>query len=138
MNRRCPESKLVGLGILREWKWLINARGYANIVRSPGDLVYGLVYEICPSDEAKLDGWEDVPTAYTKHIVGVELQSGNSKGSVVQGLTYIDERRTVEGGPRKEYVHRMNMAINDAAARGVPKWYIDKYVRTFIPAEEGK
>jgi gamma-glutamylcyclotransferase len=138
MNRRCPESKLVGLGILREWKWLINGRGYANIVRSPGDVVYGLVYEISPRDEAGLDELEGVPTAYTKHIVGIELQSENDEGSVVQGLAYVDEIRTKEGEPRKEYVYRVNMGINDAASRGLPRWYIDKYMRAFIPTGEGE
>ena len=139
MNRRCPENKLVGLGILRGWKWIINERRYANIVPSPKDRVYGLVYEISPSDEASLDRWESVPQAYTKHIVGIELQSGNNKGgSMIQGLAYIDEKRKEEREPWEEYIHRMNMGINDAAARGLPRWYIDKCLRKFIPPEEEK
>ena len=38
-----------------------------------------------------------------------------------------------EGEPWEEYVHRINMGINDAAARGFPRWYIDKYIRDYIP-----
>ena len=139
MARRCPENKFVGLGILRGWKWFINTRRYANIIRSPEDLVYGLVYEISPSDEASLDRSEGVPRDYTKETMEIELQLvGDGGKSVVQGLVYIDERRVEEGEPWEEYVYRMNMGIGDATARGLPRWYINKYMRKFIPAEGGK
>jgi len=136
MARRCPESKLVGLAVLQGWKWFINTRRYANVVESPEDLVYGLVYELSPSDEASLDRSEGVPLAYTKEVMEVELQPGVSgEESLVQGLVYVDRRRVGEGEPWEEYVYRMNMGIRDAAARGLPKWYIDKYMRKYIPAE---
>ena len=136
MVRRCPESKLVGLGVLRGWKWAINTRRYANVVRSSEDLVYGLVYELSPSDEARLDQKEGVPRDYTKEMMEIELQeSVSGKKSVVQTLVYVDEKRVKEGAPWEEYIHRMNMGIKDAAARGLPKWYIDKYMRKYIPAE---
>ena len=139
MARRCPENKFVGLGTLRGWKWFINDRGYANVIRSPQDLVYGLVYEISPSDEAKLDRHEEVPQIYTKEMLGIDLQSIASGGKyLVQSLVYVDGRRVEEGEPRKEYIHRINMGINDAAGRGLPRWYIDKYIRGSIPAEGGK
>ena len=32
MHSRCPSSDYVGVGLLRGWNWLINERGYANIV----------------------------------------------------------------------------------------------------------
>ena len=139
MARRCPENKLVGLGILRGWKWIINSRRYANVVESPEDLVYGLVYEISPSDGASLDRSEGVPRAYTKDTMEVELQPAVSgKESLVQGLVYVDRRRVDEGEPWEEYIYRMNMGIKDAAARGLPGWYIDKYMRKYIPSEGEK
>ena len=139
MARRCPESKLVGLGILKGWKWFINTRRYANIIRSSEDLVYGLVYEISPTDEANLDREEGVPQSYTKEMVAVKLQPAiGEEKSLVQGLVYIDKKRVEEGEPWEEYIHRMNMGIKDAAARGLPRWYIDKYLRRYIPAEEGE
>ncbi|KAF9782789.1 hypothetical protein BJ322DRAFT_1072619 [Thelephora terrestris] len=132
MNRRCPDNKLVGLGILRGWKWIINNRGYANVVRSPEDLVYGLVYELGPTDEATLD---QIESSYSKHTAGIELQSEDHKeGPVVKGLVYVDEKRIDEAAPREEYIHRMNRGIDDAIKKGLPKWYIDKYLRKFIPA----
>ena len=101
--------------------------------------MYGLVYEISPSDEASLDKAEGVPQAYTKETMEVELHPAVSgEKSLVRALVYIDEKRVEEGEPREEYVHRMNMGINDAAARGLPKWYIDKCIRRYIPAEGEK
>jgi len=139
MARRCPESKFVGLGVLRGWKWFINNRRYANIVLSPEDLVYGLVYKISPGDEASLDRSEGVPRAYTKESMEIELRlADNGKEVVAQCLVYIDKRRVEQGEPWEEYVHRMNMGINDAAAKGLPEWYIEKYMRGSIPAEGGK
>jgi len=139
MTLRCPESKFIGLGVLRGWKWFINNRRYANVVRSPEDLVYGLVYEISPSDEVSLDRSEGVPRAYTKESMGIELRlAENGKEVLAQCLVYIDERRVEQGEPWEEYVHRMNMGIDDAAEKGLPEWYIEKYMRGSIPAEGGK
>ena len=138
MIRRCPESKFVGLGILRGWKWFINSRGYANVIQSPDDLVYGMVYEMSPSDEVSMDRWEVVPQDYTKEMMEIELQSVvGGESSLVQGLVYVDERLR-EGVAWEEYIHRLNMGIRDATAKGLPGWYVDKYMRRFIPAEGGK
>ena len=35
MSQRCPESRLVGVAVLEGWRWIINERGYANIVEAP-------------------------------------------------------------------------------------------------------
>lgn len=98
--------------------------------------MYGLVYEISPTDEANLDRIEGVPRGiYSKHTKEIELQSvDHEEGTVVQGLVYID-KNVEEGKSREEYVHRMNMGINNAVEKGMPKWYIDKYLREYIPAE---
>ena len=137
MARRCPENKFVGLGILRGWRWIIDVRRYANVIRSSEDVVYGLAYEISPSDEARLDEAEGVPWDYNKEMMKIELQVAVSgKKSLVQALVYADEKRVEEGAPWEEYIHRINMGINDAVARGMPEWYIDKYIRKYVPAEE--
>jgi len=69
----------------------------------------------------------------------IELRLADSgKEVVAQCLVYIDKRRVEQGEPWEEYVHRMNVGINDAAAKGLPGWYIEKYMRGSIPAEGGK
>lgn len=116
-------------------KWIINEKGYATIVQSPGDKVYGLVYDISESDEQTLDRYENVPENYLKKYYSVTfLGTKDSPVEVeMETLIYIDVKRTTESPPKTEYVYRMNMAIADAIKEGVPGDYIDKYLRPFIP-----
>lgn len=92
MHIRCPTAQYLGVARLDGYKWLINDRGYANVVEIPSnetqvaqlghildeatasestkedysEVVYGLVYTLLPEDERRLDINEGVPTAYTK------------------------------------------------------------------------
>jgi len=156
MSRRCPSSPFTGVGRLRGYQWIINARGYANITKtnSSADEVWGLIYELTPEDEERLDINEGVPEAYEKRIINVEfwdkgtLLRDNSEcrestaeipppASVEGMLVYIDFKRSSGEGnkPKAEYVHRMNEGIRDALKEGVPRSYIDRVLRAYIPAE---
>ncbi|QYT00562.1 Gamma-glutamylcyclotransferase [Trichoderma simmonsii] len=96
MRQRCPYSTAVGLGKVTGWRWIINTRGYANIVRENEDTatqeqeddsgkvdeqkgksrmeedteeesqVYGMLYLLPVEDEERLDRYEGVPWAYEK------------------------------------------------------------------------
>ena len=62
------------------WQWIINERGYANIVsdgQASGDRpgVYGLVYRLHADDELTLDICEGVPFAYEKMTVKIDRAS---------------------------------------------------------------
>ncbi|KAH9047328.1 Butirosin biosynthesis, BtrG-like protein [Lactarius hengduanensis] len=140
MNRRCPDNKYIGLGVLREWCWIINQRGYANVVPSSGDYVYGFIYEINSKDEQSLDKYEDVPYSYEKKIIPLELITRSGDGETeekktIDALVYVDVARTSRDVPKTEYIHRINMGIKDALQKGVSQSYVDKYVRPFIPPQ---
>ncbi|KAH9006286.1 hypothetical protein EDB86DRAFT_3097965 [Lactarius hatsudake] len=127
MNRRCPDNKYIGLGVLREWCWIINQRGYANVVPSSGDYV-------------SLDKYEDVPSSYEKKIIPLVLITRSGDGETeekktIDALVYVDVARTSRDVPKTEYIHRINMGIKDALQKGVSQSYVDKYVRPFIPPE---
>ncbi|KAF8809055.1 hypothetical protein BYT27DRAFT_7163404 [Phlegmacium glaucopus] len=133
MKRRCPESKYIGFASLSDWRWIINDRGYANIISSPGDIVYGLVFQLTAKDESSLDNYEG--STYEKLYFPVDLVA---KGDVsnrrsVKSLIYVDMERKTESEPVKEYIYRMNMGIIDALKEGIPADYIEKYLRPFIP-----
>jgi gamma-glutamylcyclotransferase len=120
--------------------WIINVRQYANIVPSPGDVVYGAIYEIDAEDEAKLDVYEGVPESYEKQRLPVSVQRSDHPaypaGESSVALIYIDYKRT--GGsfkPKEEYIDRMNAGIADAVKEGVPDAYIEKYLRPYIPTK---
>ncbi len=124
MDRRCPDHRVIGKGTLSGYRWIISARGYANIIKSPLDAVYGLVYEISDSDERFLDRYEGVKGgAYVKEYPDVEIH-----GSPVRCLVYVDPVEG-EGVPRKGYAEEINRGIEDAQ---LPTEYIEKTIRRFI------
>ncbi|MCJ1303103.1 hypothetical protein MMC08_005910 [Hypocenomyce scalaris] len=139
MRRRCPSSQHVGLAVLRDWKWIINDRGYANVIPSPGDKVWGMVYILSAEDEAYLDRNEGVPTIYEKRLMQMEYlpaQGSGIDGGLVEGLVYVDVKRTNVAVIREEYVYRMNQGIRDAVEMGMPEKYVENCLRPSIPVED--
>ena len=143
MSLRCPSSQFLGVGRLPEYCWIINDRGYANVVSATSEAsVYGLVYSLTPSDEGALDRNEGVPYAYTKEILPVNFW-GSKDGSVLvdigmdaetrEVLVYIDRKRTNDDKPKEEYIYRMNMGIKDGVRHGIPRDYVDQVLRKYIP-----
>jgi hypothetical protein len=154
MLLRCPSSEYLGIARLDGWYWIINDRGYANVVQKStnsventkgGDEVWGLVYSLTPTDEARLDVNEGVPFAYTKEMHLIDFwPTGKTPEDPIDRmrkpeqesiLVYVDRKRTVPDKPKKEYIHRMNMGIADALKAGVPEEYINSTLRMYIPPE---
>lgn len=152
MKQRCATSKYLGIARLNNYRWIIYDRGYANIVEvSKEDRnnakhdysteVWGLVYSLEASDEKRLDGNEGVPYAYTKEYLECdffEAKDGKkpdveSEPKEVDMLVYINRKLVTPSKPKKEYIYRMNEGIEDALKEGVPKAYVDKVMRKFIP-----
>ncbi|KAK5167108.1 uncharacterized protein LTR77_007838 [Saxophila tyrrhenica] len=165
MRQRCPTSKYLGIARLEGWRWIINSRGYANVVEinststtihegegqekdtkdSPSGEVWGLVYTLETEDERRLDVNEGVPIAYTKETHNATLWPSHpgvganitEKGEAKAMLVYVDRNNTTPHKPKKEYVYRMNMGLKDALKEGVPESYVRGVVRRFIPEEDG-
>lgn len=130
MLNHCPNSTPIGLGHLPGWRWIINDRGYANIVNDhdtnlTGPGVYGLLYLLPPQDEDSLDIHEGVPWAYDKvtmEIDWVRDDQGRALQEKVMTLVYVDEERIQENLPKKGYVERMMRGIEEA----VEDWGMDE------------
>jgi hypothetical protein len=160
MAERCPDAKPKYLGWVRGWKFIINQRGFANIVpdavfnadtgqHNPG--VFGVLYEISDDDEDLLDMYEGVPQAYEKveMLVWVCSEGGRERLEQTEGgetlermaLVYVDRKRTEPSAPRPEYVLRMNRGIREASSSDLfsrlPWWYVEQVMRPFIPESEG-
>jgi len=119
-------------------RWIINDRGYANIIPSLGDNVYGLSFELTTEDESSLDNYEG--STYKKLYFPVDLvpKDDVENGRSVKSLIYVDVKRKTESEPKEEYIYRMNMGIIDALKEGIPADYIEKYLRPFIPELDDK
>lgn len=151
MRLRCPSSSYKGVGCLKDYRWIINERGYANVVPSKPssssshpDEVYGLIYSLNSSDEKSLDRNEGVPHVYGKEMINnIQYWSASSdepvdtssKSTPTRMLVYVDHDRVKEAQPKQEYIHRMNEGIRDALAAGIPKEYVASVMRRFIPPE---
>ncbi|KAM4055277.1 gamma-glutamyl cyclotransferase, AIG2-like domain-containing protein [Hirsutella rhossiliensis] len=138
MRQRCPHSTPVGLGLLSGWAWIINERGYANVVvedRAEAPGVYGLLYLLPPRDEERLDGYEGVPQAYEKVACEARrVRDGDLRAvdEPVTVLVYVDRQRVAESVPRHEYVGRMERAIGDAVGNwGLDEGYANRVMRRF-------
>lgn len=158
MDRRCPTSEYLGIGRLNGCRWMINERGYANVVNTseparmlPGSSIpitnvsYGLVYSLQPKDEEGLDINEGVPIAYEKEYLSADFWPIRNDGKPidvrdrpekVDMLVYINRKQVTDSKPKDEYVYRMNMGIKDAIKEGVPQEYVDKTMRRFIPSKD--
>jgi gamma-glutamylcyclotransferase len=155
MTTRCPTSTYLGVARLPNYQWIINDRGYANVVEvtdsnstsmSPyDDVVFGLVYSLEAEDEKRLDKNEGVPVAYTKEMLQCEFWPSDTEHKVDTSkdpekkedmLVYIDRNRVQSDKPREEYMYRMNQGITDAVKLGVPEDYVRDVMRKYIPAQE--
>lgn len=155
MTTRCPTSTYLGVARLPNYQWIINDRGYANVVEvtdsnstsmSPyDDVVFGLVYSLEAEDEKRLDKNEGVPVAYTKEMLQCEFWPSDTEHKVDTSkdpekkedmLVYIDRNRVQPDKPREEYIYRMNQGITDALKLGVPEDYVRDVMRKYIPAQE--
>lgn len=163
MRSRCPGAVAVGLAFLPGYDFIINERGFANVIPSTssstsatkpvdadGSGVYGVLYRLASTEEKqRLDRYEGVPWAYEDLVLGVQQLSGggvpaekptgdsSSSSKVVQALVYVDRARVSPSAPRAEYVVRMNAGIREAGAEwGLPRGYVREVMRRYIPAED--
>ncbi|WP_026842574.1 gamma-glutamylcyclotransferase family protein [Citrifermentans bremense] len=124
MRSRCPGFLTIGAGVLIGYRWIITTRGYASVVRSVADVVFGTVYALSEEDESSLDQFEGVPQGhYRKELLVVETERGK-----LRCLVYVDPMQQ-EGAPHEEYLSRLRNGIRDAA---IPPQYVEKYLSAIL------
>lgn len=153
MQQRCPTSEYLGIARLSGYHWIINERGYANVVETKDYTnekhsytheVWGLVYSLQKQDEENLDRNEGVPIAYTKEDLNIDFWQAHNdqapkvkdKPKQIKMLVYINRNMVSADKPKQEYIYRMNMGIKDAIKEGMPKEYVEQVMRKFIPDVE--
>ncbi|EHY59069.1 hypothetical protein HRR83_001662 [Exophiala dermatitidis] len=181
--KHSPSSSVpVAIARLDSHAWIICQRGYANVVSLPpsnaasdDNTVWGVIYNLDPVDEARLDmyeghnearnptpeinpdpetqhikrylqgGWDYnkqyLPVTVTKWLrdpneYGVSVPDWDGPGlhnTTIRALVYVDEFRTSPGKIAKEYIGRMNRAIDESVKLGLPQSWVDHVMRKFIP-----
>nr|WP_072514013.1 gamma-glutamylcyclotransferase family protein [Ndongobacter massiliensis] len=109
MARRCPDSKLVGKGTLKNYRFYfkgVNDRNYATVEKAEGSDLPILFWQISEADERELDKYEEYPGMYEKEEVPVILENGETK----TGLIYVMPTSNPMHAPTKSYYRVIELA----------------------------
>lgn len=92
MARRCPAATNPRPFVLQDWR--LKFYSHATVEPSPGDSVWGILWDITPQCERLLDSFEGFPVYYTK-----QYQQQNK-----QKFFFYEMATFREGTPSKCYV----------------------------------
>ncbi len=121
MRYRCPGAKVVGTGLLKQHRFIINRHGVASVVPDPTQCVYGVLWHITPAHEAVLDDYEGVDEGcYYKAQVDIETANASERA-----LIYIASDSN-PGKPRPQYMERIVVA---ALYHKLPPRYVEELRR---------
>lgn len=109
MAYRCPTAQLVGKVRLDGYKFIINHRGVASIIRSDDSYVDGILWSVFPEDEKALDRYEGISSNfYFKTEICVKsLETGKHSPVIV----YIASDNSF-GEPRPGYLEKIIRAAD--------------------------
>ena len=115
MRERCPDSKLVSVATLPNYKlvfvgWSRQWRGGVATIRPfRGEKVLGAIYDISERDLRRLDGYEGHPGTTNKMNINVF----NADGEPVQAMTYIRASQAEETPPSPSYLSIIQQGYRD-------------------------
>ena len=103
MAVRCPEARVAGKAVLKDWKLVIKL--HATIEPAKGFEVPVLIWEISDRDEEHLDAYEGFPSYYFKRDLEVTLTDLKGKRPrQVTAMVYIMTEGRAVRMPMKGYV----------------------------------
>lgn len=110
MQHRCPDAELLSVGTIQGWRFRINRRGVATVVREDGSDVYGIVWRLSHGDEQRLDNYEGVERGlYHKSTVNVQLRTGRK----ISAFLYLANDNEPGGVARSGYLRSIVTAASD-------------------------
>ncbi|TMQ73236.1 MAG: gamma-glutamylcyclotransferase [Candidatus Eisenbacteria bacterium] len=145
MRSRCPESRVVGLAMLRDHRLTFPlysefwGGGAAGVSHAHGSTVWGVLYELSDDDLAKLDqyeGWRGVGdhhNLYDRDTVTVELTRPDD-GSVprrVRAYTYL-ARTLNPTPPSRRY---LDVVLKGARHHRLPPEYVEALAAVEVGSE---
>ncbi len=126
MKKRCPGSLFIRRAYLENYRFIYD--GYSNtregavasIIKSPGDIVYGGLFEITENDLQKLDRYEGYPWNYLRDYFDI----ADEKKSRYNAVAYFREGKR-PGIPSEYYKQTVVQGAEDC---GLPEGYISEYL----------
>lgn len=107
MARRCPDSKVYGSGIIKNYRLVFY--GVASIEKSKTDDCPVGVWEISERDELNLDRYEGYPNLYRKENIEVVMDNGE----VIEAMVYIMNRSGQQSYPNQYYYDTILTGYHD-------------------------
>lgn len=126
MSYRCPNSKVVGAGMLKGWRLLFN--NYATILPDAAAETPVAVWSIDERDERALDFYEGYPRLYRKESVLVAMQDGSECDGMVYIMNRDDPRPPMQG-----YLQIVKQGYHDV---GLDTKYLDEALRETISRQK--
>lgn len=106
MARRCPNSKVIGIGELKDYQ--LTFRRVATIEPQQGAITPVGVWEITPADEKALDYYEGYPHLYRKENIKVVMHDGTE----LEAMVYIMNSGEPQM-PYNQYYRVIEQGYND-------------------------
>ena len=113
MEKRCPTSTLLGKGVLNDYTLGFTIYspkrkcGCADIIKSSGKEVWGLIYSVTPEDIESLDYHEGAPIHYRR--IQVEIIDGT--GNRLRAETYeVVNKSAVPLVTSEDYLSKLTTA----------------------------
>lgn len=116
MAFRCPEAKIVGTAVVKDWKLVF--RTHADIEPSKGSEVPVLIWSISPADERSLDRYEGYPSYYIKKDLEVTVLE---TGETVTAMVYLMTKGRKAAVPPAKYYY-------DIIAEGYERFGFNKAI----------
>jgi hypothetical protein len=128
MAARCPGAESLGIGVLRDHRFIVGRRGYATVVGEPGASVYGILWDLHDRHEAALDVYEGVRHGlYRKVWLPVLAPDGSEQRAIVYEAGDPARGIAVAG--------YMEKVVSAAETHGLPPDYIHE-LRSWLPNRE--
>jgi gamma-glutamylcyclotransferase len=125
MRRHCPRHRYVGVASLDGHRLSFRRRsvktggGVADVLESPMDRVWGVLYELEDPDLRVLDQKEGNGTAYRRQLHWVRPHRGSA---TVEAILYtVIEKEPLEVPPTSSYLHGL---LEAAGERALPDSYV--------------
>ena len=129
VRARCTNAKLVAVAKLPDHQ--LGFFGYSavwdgaeeSVVPAPGQDVWGVIYELSPSDKEQLDDAQDALFDGSGAYFHSPAKVTDQQGKVYSVLLY---KKAKLGNPEKPSEEYLNFIVQGAVERGLPSAYVDQ------------
>ena len=115
MERRCPGSKIIGTGVLKDYRLAFHGspgNAHATVIPCKGRTVPVLIWEVNADDERRLDRYEGYPHYYFKRTL--EAVMDDTKRTV-KAMAYIMDTNMDVNYPSYAYIGTIAQGYEDCS-----------------------